>query len=158
MAPRPRWVIWYAVALHTAWAVLLLFGSAPLGSTAMHVFAGVPRPLVVAALVAVVIPAAWAANRRRVPSRWTLLAVLPQQAVLTMSAVAAVSAVVQARYGDGVIRPRGFIAADQAPVVLTMVLHTFAIIEMHVAKRLPHGAPCGGCWWPAPDKTDPSDI
>ena len=42
-----------------------------------------------------------------------------------------------AHYGDGVPRPRLFILADQIPAVLTMVLHTAAVIEMHA--RLPAG-------------------
>jgi hypothetical protein len=50
---------------------------------------------------------------------------------MTFSAYAAVVAVVVAHYGDGVTRPRLFILADQVPAVLTMVLHTAAVIEMH---------------------------
>jgi hypothetical protein len=56
---------------------------------------------------------------------------LPQQALLTFSAYAAVVAVAVAHYGDGVTRPRPFILADQVPAVFAMVLHTAAVIEMH---------------------------
>jgi len=56
---------------------------------------------------------------------------------MTFSACAAVIAVAVAHYGDGVPRPRLFILADQVPVILTMVLHTAAVIDMHA--RWPSG-------------------
>jgi len=72
----------------------------------------------------------WGVTRRR-PSWQGLATLLPQQAIMTFSAYAAVVAVAAAQYGDGVTRPRLFILADQVPAVLTMVLHTAAVIEMH---------------------------
>jgi hypothetical protein len=77
--------------------------------------------------------AAWAVTRHR-HSWQTLAALLPQQAILTLSAYAAVAAVVVAHYGDGVIRPRAFILADQAPVMLAFALHTAAVVEMHARR------------------------
>jgi hypothetical protein len=72
----------------------------------------------------------WGVTRRQ-PSWQGLASLLPQQAIMTFSAYAAVVAVGVAHYGDGVPRPRLFILADQVPAVLTMVLHTAAMIEMH---------------------------
>jgi hypothetical protein len=77
--------------------------------------------------------AAWAITRHQ-PSWQTLAALLPQQAILTVSAYAAAAAVVTAHYADGVIRPRPFILADQAPVILTFALHTAAVVEMHARQ------------------------
>lgn len=65
----------------------------------------------------------------------TLAALLPQQALLTLSAYAAVSAITAAHYGDGLMRPRVFILADQAPAMIALVLHTAALIEMHAHTR-----------------------
>jgi hypothetical protein len=127
------WIIWYAVLLHTLWACLLLAGTRPYGATALHVYHPVPRLLMAGALLTASVLAAWAVTRRQ-PSWQTLVAVLPQQAILTISAYAAVAAVVAAHYGDGVIRPRAFILADQAPVILAFALHTAAVVEMHARR------------------------
>jgi hypothetical protein len=132
MRPLP-WIIWYAVLLHALWAFLLLASQNPYGATALHVYRSVPHALMVGALLAASVLAAWAVTRDR-PSWQTLAALLPQQAILTVSAYAAVAAVVVAHYGDGVIRPRLFILADQAPVILVFVLHTAAVIEMHARR------------------------
>jgi hypothetical protein len=127
---RPVWIIWYAVLLHITWGCLLLASRAPYGATALHVYQWVPRVVLAAALFAASGLAIWGVTRRR-PSWQGLAALLPQQAMLTFSAYAAVAAVAVAHYGDGVPRPRLFILADQVPAVLTMVLHTAAVIEMH---------------------------
>ena len=145
--PRPRWIILYAVALHLVWAVLLCASPTPLGATPLAVFRGLPRLVAAGLLLVAGVTAVWAVRRVRVPSQWTLLAVLPQQAVLTVSAWSAAAAMWAAHYADGVPRPRGFIVADQAPVVLTAILHTLAVVEMH--KRHTRVGDCPGCWWPA---------
>jgi hypothetical protein len=118
------------VLLHITWGCLLLVSQVPYGATALHVYRGVPRVVLAAALFAASGLAIWGVTRRR-PSWQGLAALLPQQAILTFSAYAAVAAVAVAHYGDGVPRPRLFIFADQAPAVLAMVLHTAAVIEMH---------------------------
>jgi len=127
------WIIWYAVLLHTLWACLLLASQKTYGATALHVYRPVPRTLMAAALLTASVLAAWAVTRQR-PSWQTLAALLPQQAILTVSAYAAAAAVVVSHYGDGVIRPRPFILADQAPAILAFVLHTAAVVEMHARQ------------------------
>lgn len=133
---RPVWIIWYAVLLHITWGCLLLASRVPYGATALHVYYWVPRAVLAGALFAASGLAMWGVTRRR-PSWQGLAALLPQQAIMTFSAYAAVVAVAAAQYGDGVPRPRLFILADQAPVLLTMMLHTAAVIEMHA--RWPTG-------------------
>lgn len=130
---RPVWIIWYAVLLHIMWGCLLLVSQAPYGATALHVYSGVPRVVSVLVLFAASGLAVWGATRR-LPSWQGLAALLPQQALLTVSAYAAVAAVAVAHYGDGVPRPRLFILADQAPAILAVVLHTAAVIEMHARR------------------------
>jgi hypothetical protein len=127
---RPVWIIWYAVLLHITWGCLLLVSRVPYGATALHVYHWVPRVVLAVALFAASGLAIWGVTRRR-PSWQGLASLLPQQAIMTFSAYAAVVAVAAAQYGDGVTRPRLFILADQVPAVLTMVLHTAAVIEMH---------------------------
>ena len=124
------WMIWYAVLLHTLWAFLLLASRKPYGATPLHVYSPLPRVLMAGVLLAASALAAWAITRHQ-PSWQTLAALLPQQAILTASAYAAVAAVVAAHYADGVIRPRPFILADQAPAILAFALHTAAVVDMH---------------------------
>jgi hypothetical protein len=130
---RPSWIIWYAVLLHALWGVLLLTSPAPYGATAIHVYNSVPRFALAALLFLASGLATWAITRPQ-PSWRTLAALLPQQALLTISAYAALLAVIGAHYGDGVIRPRLFILADQAPIILTMLLHTAAVVELHARR------------------------
>ena len=127
---RPNWIIWFAIVLHTTWGCLLLASTKPYGATALHVFGDVPRVLMAVLLFLASGLAAWAVTRRQ-PSLRSLVALLPQQAILTLSAYAAVLAVIEAHYPDGVIRPRGFILADQAPAIIVLILHTAAGREMH---------------------------
>jgi len=127
------WIVWYAVLLHALWACLLLASQKTYGATALHAYRPVPRALMAGALLTASALAAWAITRQR-PSWQTLAALLPQQAILTVSAYAAAAAVVTAHYGDGVIRPRSFILADQAPAILAFVLHTAAVVEMHARQ------------------------
>jgi hypothetical protein len=127
------WIVWYAVLLHTLWACLLLASQEPYGATALHVYSPLPRPVMAGARLTASVLAAWAITRHQ-PSWQTLAALLPQQAILTASAYAAAAAVVTAQYGDGVIRPRSFILADQAPVILIFALHTVAVVEMHARQ------------------------
>jgi hypothetical protein len=127
------WIIWYAVVLHTVWGCLLLLSPAVYGPTALRVFHDLPRSLMAGALFSASGLAVWALTRRQ-PSLKSLAALLLQQALLTLSAYAAVAAVVVAHYGDGVPRPRLFILADQAPAIIAFVLHTAAVIEMHARR------------------------
>ena len=127
------WIIWYAVVLHTVWGCLLLLNPAVFEATALHVFHDLPRSLMAGALFSASGLALWALSRRE-PSLKSLAALLPQQALLTLSASAAVAAVFAAHYADGAPRPPLFILADQAPAIIAFVLHTAAVIEMHARR------------------------
>ncbi|HEU5160220.1 MAG TPA: hypothetical protein VFU43_24700 [Streptosporangiaceae bacterium] len=132
MKVRPVAIIWCAIVLHLLWGCLLLVNDKALGATALHAFAGMPRQLTAAILFVVAGLAAVGVVRPH--SRTVSLALLlPQQAVLSISAMSAILAVIDGQYGDGVSRPWYFILADQAPVILTMVLHTIAVVQLHMA-------------------------
>jgi hypothetical protein len=112
------WIIWYAVLLHTVWGILLLLSPTPYGATALHVYHNLPTNLMAAVFFLASALAAWAVTRRQ-PTLRTLTALLPQQALLTLSAYSAVAAVLAAHYADGVPRP---------------LLHTVAVIDMHARR------------------------
>jgi uncharacterized membrane protein YgcG len=131
---RPVAIVWCAVALHLLWGCLLLVSGRVLGATALHAFAGLPRLLTAGIMFSVAAMAAVGVTRHG-PRRVTLALLLPQQAVLSISAMSAVSAVAESKYGDGVPRPWYFILADQAPVIMTMVLHTIAVVQLHLTSE-----------------------
>lgn len=138
MKVRPVAIIWCAVGLHVLWGCLLVVNGQVLGATALHAFADVPRLVTAAVLLTAAGMAAFGVTRRE--RRWLSLAMLlPQQGILSISALSAVMAVVHSRYGDGVPRPWYFILADQAPVIFTMVLHTIAVVQLHMAGHRGNG-------------------
>jgi hypothetical protein len=135
---RPVAIIWCAVGLHVLWGCLLLVNGKVLGTTALHAFADVPRLVTAAVLLVAAAMAAFGAARNE--HRWlSLTMLLPQQGILSISALSAVIAVIHSQYGDGVPRPWYFILADQAPVILTMMLHTIAVVQLHMTGRPVNG-------------------
>lgn len=63
----------------------------------------------------------------------TLLSFLPQQFVMLLSSGAAIHAMVVGHFADGVERSGAFLMADQSPVILLVIFHTWvmALICFH---------------------------
>jgi hypothetical protein len=135
---RPVAIIWCAVALHLLWGCLLIVNGEVLGATSLHAFADMPRQLT-AAMLFIASGAAVVGVTRRERRLLGLTLLLPQQGILSISALSALLAVVSSRYGDGVARPWYFILADQAPVFITLVLHTIAVVQLHMTERSGNG-------------------
>lgn len=127
---RRKWVIWYAIALHFVWGVCLLFSPDPLGVTAIHTFGGaLPHRWLGALFIGVAVFAAVEMMAQRW-GFWWLMLLIPQQAVLMLSAWGALHAISTSRFADGVPRPPLFILCDQLPAVLAAVFHSAALIEV----------------------------
>lgn len=117
----------FAITLHLFWASCLLIDLAPLGVNAinaLHRFIQ-PPPLLVATLVGVALLAGIGIFHR---NRWAVLLLVPQQAILFMSAYGGVQSAWLGQFADGVLRPHTFIASDQIYSVLLAIFHTVAII------------------------------
>lgn len=125
---RYAWMIYYATILLCAWALMLLISDDPFGSTPVsalrfgHRFVTVPVLLAAAAL------AMRGVRKRGTVAGWLLM--LPQQALLMISAVAGLVAIATGHYADLEPRPRLFIAADQMPGIVAAFCHSFAIIDL----------------------------
>lgn len=130
MRTQTRWVLWYGVAVHILWGWLLLVSQAPVHTTPLGLFAGAPRWLV-APLMLAAAASAVAGLMQHAPGLRSLCLLLPQQGLLLLTAWSASGAVLASAYADGVLRSRAFIAADQMPIVLVVVVHSAALIEMH---------------------------
>lgn len=120
-------MVMYAVALHLAWAVVLLFDNSATGATAVDALFRFIYPIpVLSAVLAVAGGMAFWAMFTREP--WVVLLLIPQQILLMMSAVGAIEAMWLQQFADGVVRDFGFIAADQMHIVLAAIGHTAAIV------------------------------
>lgn len=126
-------MVMYAVILHLIWALLILFDPSALGATPLDsLYRYIHSPLQLSLILAVVAFVAAAGSFARMPVQ--VLALVPQQIVLMMTAAGSIEAIWLAQYADGVFRPRTFMLADQANSILAACGHTIAIIA-HV-KRL----------------------
>jgi hypothetical protein len=129
--PRRRYplIVLYAVVLHYVWGASLIANP---GSGAATSLAGLawlfgPKPLAIILFAVASMSLVFVAfeSVRGIPS---VLFALPQQAVLLMSAWAALTAMWSGEFADGVSRPVAFIVADQAPAVIAAALHAVAIV------------------------------
>jgi hypothetical protein len=127
-----QWIIYYACTLHLLWGVLLLFGASPLMSLPLSVMAAWPVPAAAAAMFVVSGAALLALLREREMGGVGVWLCLPQQFLLTTCAIRALTAVSQGQYADGTVRDPLFILADQGPVILTALFHTFALVERYM--------------------------
>lgn len=128
-------MILYAVILHIAWAVCAWVDPSAVNSTALaavhDIFGTLGTPLVCLGVAL----AALAAFRIEEPYP-ALLLMLPQQAIMTVSALGAAHAIYISQFADGVLRPRGFIAADQLPAIIGAVGHTIAVVHAAIRGRV----------------------
>jgi hypothetical protein len=118
-------MVLFAVALHLFWAITLMVDSAALNVnaiSALHRFIHSPS-LLIFVLLGVAISAG-SCVFCRLP--WWML--VPQQAILMMSAAGAIESMWLAQFADGVLRSTAFIAADQIYSVLTAMGHSAALV------------------------------
>lgn len=118
--------------VHLYWGVVLVFSAAPMQTTPIATLgrhlhhtdlAGILISVAIAAVVAVL----------QEPGRLSLAMMMPQQMVLTSSALAGLRASILGQYADGTIVKGGWahISTDQAPVIMLMLLHVAALLAFH---------------------------
>lgn len=126
-------MIAYAITLHFVWALALLSTNktiipTPLGDI-HHLMP--QKAIAVLLLVAMSLAVVGLFVRQAVPA---LLALLPQQCLLLLSAESSAKAIFAGHYADGVPRPHGFILVDQLPAILAVIGHTWAIYVLHRSR------------------------
>jgi len=132
---RSIWMIWYAIILHWVWGIMLLSSNSPLNITAIHAMTQMhmsSAPVVgilylLSALLAVVALAA--------PRIVGAILLIPQQLLLTVSAIGALMAMFSGSFADGVIRPIPFLVADQAPAVVAAVCHFLSVYANYLTAE-----------------------
>ena len=121
-------VIAYAICLHMLWAVLLVADQSVKKITAiasLTQYVTFPWGAILFFSVAAMAVVGLFMHGRLV--RLALL--LPQQAVLFLSAGGAIQAVWVSHFPDGYAASRAFIAADQFPAILIAIAHTWALLQ-----------------------------
>jgi hypothetical protein len=130
-------ILVYAVLLHFLWGILLILGNdSILNITAIHSiikYIPIHNPLFHGLLFFIVGGCAGIGLLRKKLNPITALClIIPQQILLIISAEGAIVAMIQSAFADGVIRPRAFLIADQCPVIIATLLHTFALLRYHL--------------------------
>lgn len=134
---RNSWTVWYVICLHWLWGALLLSSPAPLNITAINSLThfGFISSSYVGVLFLVV--AFLAAISRATPKAVSIFFILPQQLVLLVSAVGAVTAMISGTFADGVVRSVPFLIADQAPAVLIAAFHILSVYKDYLFPEKP---------------------
>ena len=128
-------IVWFAIILHLCWGGMILVDRATLNTTPIHTISQVFDGWEYIVIVLFVVAGAAIAGMMlpKIGPTIRLALMLPQQGLLVITAVGALTAMIGGHYADGVPRSHLFIAADQLPAVLVAVLHTIAILAMHRA-------------------------
>lgn len=129
-------VILMAVVLHYAWSVLLMGYGTHIHSTPLAYFCESLTPQNTGYLLSIVATLAVLGlylNGELQPWQKALF-MIPQQAVLAISAGTSISAVLGQQYADGIIRHWAFILSDQLPLILLAIFHTAAVLMVLTAQ------------------------
>src|ERR1700740_1715696 len=131
--------VMYAALLHVIEAVILLNSKAADGSIGMAALLRVlpDRRVLALSLMASSAGAFTVVGRRSLPASRAVLLLVPQQAFLLTTAIAAWLAVWHGSYADGVLRSSLFITADQLPRGMFSLIHLTAIYGIaayHVSR------------------------
>jgi hypothetical protein len=126
-------IAWYALILHAFWAITLAVDPVSRNATALNalvkVFGNFTMGVLISIVILTLIGLFWV--RKRIS---TILLLIPQQLILFIAAEGSLMAVYRGTYADLVVRPRMFIAADQAPIILTAIFYTMAMIQVARSK------------------------
>lgn len=131
----PPYIIFYAIVLHVCWGVTLLFSNIPTNITAVHQLASIFKPTWFLGVVLILAAVGALVGLRAKPSKFQVVYLMPQQFLLTISAVGATTSIFNGAFADGVIRSPLFIFTDQLPAILIAVFHTLAMIYIGLKNR-----------------------
>lgn len=127
------WVIVLSIIQHFIWGISLLISGVVPEATSMAVFFyldPIPESIAVG-LVCIGVSISASIGLFRKSSFENLLWVLPQQILISISAVAALEAIISECYFDGTIRSWEFIINDQSIYIGIAVTHTLALLDLY---------------------------
>ena len=124
-------MIWFAILMHGSWGVIILLAPESMHTTPIFALTRLFGTGIVLSLVLLTASGGtclllW----YRFPGYAHLLLGLPQQFLLTVTALGGMYAVVQGAYADGTVRSAAFIFADQLPSLLAASMHLVALLSL----------------------------
>jgi hypothetical protein len=128
-------IIWYAIILHWIQGTLLVLDdSAGLVTSTSHVREWLNTSSDGLGLLYITVGSFAALSLLLLPrfSVFRIIVLLPQQFFLILAAIGASIAILNSQFADGVIRSQYFIGADQIPIVIATILHTFALLDVRL--------------------------
>lgn len=130
MYSSPPWIVIAGAVLHLSWGFLVLLNPTAMNATALYLLNVTTHQYVagVALLASGVCGLLFAMSRWTRPQATLLLA--PLVAFSAFSGYSASRAIWLSQFGDGVIRSRAFIMADQLPYVIYALLLLIAADEV----------------------------
>lgn len=126
LRPRPQWIILYACSLQAIWGTQLLFFGGERISAWTGFFWISPRTLGSLFLASSCLSYAGLSGRKGI------LWLMPQQGMMIVTAIGSITMIFLGHYADespGDSHTRMFIFADQIPLILSTLWHTFAIYQ-----------------------------
>lgn len=120
-------IILIAITQELVWAAALIWEKGSVAVTAINILSEfLPVPILAYILIITpILAAAGFSMKRRIN---TVLALVPQQFLLYLSAGGALEAMWYGRFADGVERTQAFLIADQCPAFLIAFFHTWAMV------------------------------
>ena len=132
MTPWPRRLINFPIILiaivqEYLWAISLIWDSNSINVTAINILSNF-MSVAVLSTVLIAVPTLAAVGFTFHKRINTLLALVPQQFMLYLSAGGAIESIYLGKFADGVERTQAFLLADQCSAFLIAFFHTWAMV------------------------------
>lgn len=124
-------LVCFVSIMHILWGALLLWNGAPIPTTSTAVFRLILPSYEARALIYIAAGLFPAVLLRWPGSLSGLLSCLPQQILLILSAISAMTAIFNGQFADGTVRGPLFLAADQAIYILLAVLYSAETLDRY---------------------------
>ncbi len=127
-------MLWCACIVHMAQGIAVIVEEHARSITALAFFAFIPvwlyGGIILATTFLALIALTWySPTHRYIPSTNVIWLLIPQQVLICIGAFGGLQAVFLGQYGDMAVYPRGFIGADQSPIIFLMFFHFIALLR-----------------------------
>ena len=134
MSKLSRWaIIWAFICIHLWWGITFLFATVPLNTTPTSVLLSLMNQHRAGWLLLVISGLAmWGVLHTPRPGQFVLnIRLFPHHIVVLWSLIGPIAAIIRSSYADGVLRPRAFIANDQALYICAAAWHSVRLISLY---------------------------
>jgi hypothetical protein len=136
MAPWPRKlmnfpIIIIAIIIQYTWSICILLDKTAVNTTSVNILSWffTRNVLFMILFTCATSSAAAFVFKKKI---WTCIALMPQQAMLALSSLGSLIAILNEQFADGVERSRGFLLVDQCPILFLFVAHGWAVMLIYL--------------------------